>query len=1633
MKKLWLYALSICSVLLVGCNNGDDGLLDVPDGWAHKAVSLAVTPKTADIPMGLTQQLEADAVLETGQTVRVTTDSHLTWASSDATIATVDAAGLVTGVTQGTVTITAEGINNDGSRVSDTATITVTDAIATALTVTPKTKTLAKGLAQDYKAEALMSNGDVIDVTTNANLVWSSSDAAIATISNAAGSQGVAQSLEKGTTTIKAEGTVNGVTLSDTATLTVGDAVISGLVVTPVNTSVPVGLEQAFTADAVMTDGTTQNVTEEATWTTADPGTALVSDTAGTKGIAEGRAVSSTPVEITAEMTIDGTNYTASGNLTVTDAVVTGFAVEPKNASVPKGLAQDFQAKATLSDGNIVDVTEHADVSWTSSDTAIASISNSTGTKGQATGETIGSVTITATGTVAGNTWQDTATLTVTNAIVSSIQVTPANETTPVGLTKPFTATATFSDNSTRDITADPALSWSTDNSSIATISNTAGSEGVAKGEAIGSVTVTATDTSGAAPVSGTATLEVTEAVITALQVTPPTATVPNGLTQQYTATAILSDSSTQDVTTDPAVSWTTSDATIASVSNNAADKGTAKGESVGGPVTITATGSVGSQTLQATATMTVTNAVVSRLQVTPTTETTPVGLTKSFIARAFFSDSTSLDVTDNAAVNWSSSDTNIATIETGNASGGNGVAKGEAPGVVTIKASGTANGTSFEDTAELTVTAAQVVSMVVTPASDTTPIGLSKPFTATVTLTDGSPIDVTDDPAISWSSSDPTIATVETGNTAGGNGVATGVDIGTVTITAQGTANGSTFTESAQLTVTSAVITALQVTPPTESTPVGLSKPFTATAILSDGTNTLDVTNEAAISWSSSDPSIATIVTGQASGNGVATGAETGTVTITASGTTPEGTPVQGTATLDVTDAIITSLIVTPVTETVAKGLEQQFTATAYLSDGTTSIDVTNDPAISWTTDNAAVSVSATGLAKGEEVTTAPVQVIATGTTPEGTILTDSGDLNVTEATVKTLQVTPPNDTTPVGLDKPFTATAILTDNSTQIVTDLVTWSSDNTGIATINANGLAHGVAVGMATIKAEGSVDGTNFEDTATLNVTSAIPVAGSLVITPVDPSIAKGTDQSFTAQYTLTDGNPQDVTNDSATNWSSDDTSIATITSAQASGNGLAHGVEMGTATITVGGTYSGVDLEATTSLTVTAAEVASIEVTPNPQSIAKGRKQQFTAMATMTDSTTQDITTDAATSWTSTVPAIATVSTSGSDMGLASGDDVGNATIQATNNGVTGSADLTVTAAVLESITVTPDPLEVSVGGTGQLTAMGTYSDASEADITTEVDWVPDDISIATINSGATDGGVVTGVTAGASTTATSSLVNVEGTTITSAPTTINVSRALVSLTVTPEFVSVVGAGTEQLTAMALYDDSATPEDVTQEVAWVVDDSTIATVTEGIPNGGVVQGGDQGTTTVTATLAGTTSNQATIAVCDDLFGPCVLPVNVGGKIYVHNPSVAYAELRGWGAVYQLTGYTVEAYGADTIATGELVSYRTEQQDLCDRHSADRLEGRTNWRPATKTEDPTIPNAYELRWPIREWVDFTTSGGTTGADYDVTTVNVEDDSVDADIYQEKYGWTTSGTGGDTVQPGSVITVCVSEPLE
>jgi hypothetical protein len=89
-----------------------------------------------------------------------------------------------------------------------------------------------------------------------------------------------------------------------------------------------------------------------------------------------------------------------------------------------------------------------------------------------------------------------------------------------VGQSTQFTATGLYSDLSTADVTT--SVTWSTSDSATASISNTAGSQGLATGAAVGAVTVTATDPSTSLP--GTAALTVTPGTpVPAVTMTPNT------------------------------------------------------------------------------------------------------------------------------------------------------------------------------------------------------------------------------------------------------------------------------------------------------------------------------------------------------------------------------------------------------------------------------------------------------------------------------------------------------------------------------------------------------------------------------------------------------------------------------------------------------------------------------------------------------------------------------------------------------------------------------------------------------------------------------------------------------------------------------------------------------------------------------------------------------------------------------------------------------------------------------------------------------------------------------------------------------------------------------------------------------
>src|SRR5262249_12788112 len=133
----------------------------------------------------------------------------------------------------------------------------------------------------------------------------------------------------------------------------------------------------------------------------------------------------------------------------------------------------------------------------------------------------------------------------------------------PAGVPQQFTATGTYSDGSMVDITL--SVAWSTDGAAVS-VSNASGQNGPAPGLSAG----TAHRQAKLGSVAGSATVTGTAAIVTSLAVTPKTATLPLGITQVLTAKATYSDATTLDVT--GLATWSSSDATVASVANATSD-----------------------------------------------------------------------------------------------------------------------------------------------------------------------------------------------------------------------------------------------------------------------------------------------------------------------------------------------------------------------------------------------------------------------------------------------------------------------------------------------------------------------------------------------------------------------------------------------------------------------------------------------------------------------------------------------------------------------------------------------------------------------------------------------------------------------------------------------------------------------------------------------------------------------------------------------------------------------------------------------------------------------------------------------------------------------------------------------------
>lgn len=561
------------------------------------------------------------------------------------------------------------------------------------------------------------------------------------------------------------------------------------------------------------------------------------------------------------------------------NASLTGLTVTPPQATVLVSKTQSLQATGSYSDGTTKDLT--ASVTWSSADTGKATVS----TAGVVTGQATGVTTVKAqSGNFSGST-EITVTTANVCATPMSIAVAPANPTVPVNTTQQLVATGTNSDASTCDITN--LVSWSSSTIAKATVGDNPADKGLVTGVAAGTATITAALNTANGTVSGSTSVTVTAPSITSISITPDDMTLAIGVGQQYTASAIYSDGSIEDLVT--GVLWTSSNTTVATVDGNGLATTLAAGDT-----TITAT--VGSFTDSSV--ITVVPAHLQSITLSPTNVTMPASTLQQFTAVGNFDDG-STQVLVSAA--WLSSSPSVLTID------GNGLATAVAAGTATVSVTSG----SVSASTSVTVSTATLVTLAVEPLNSSMPVGATKQFQATGTFSDSSTHDMTQQ--VLWSSSASGTATITN------LGLASSLTTGSTTVTAmQGAVSVSTT-----LTVSNVTLVSIAISPSNSRVQKGTSLQFTAVGTYSDG-STATLTN---VSWRSSKNNLANMRK-----NGILHAKKAGTLTVSAS-----AFGVTGSTSVTVGTGTLTSIDITPANPTVAHGATQQFVALGAFSDGST------------------------------------------------------------------------------------------------------------------------------------------------------------------------------------------------------------------------------------------------------------------------------------------------------------------------------------------------------------------------------------------------------------------------------------------------------------------------------------------------------------------------------------------------------------------------------------------------------------------------------------------------------------------------------------------------------------------------
>ncbi len=1225
---------------------------------ALKSGSVSITAKagekSASCEVKITTPVEEVALdrtsvsLEEGQTTTLVAtispndadDKTVVWTTSNASVATV-ANGLVTAVAEGTATITAKA----GGKSAPCA-ISVKKAVVSVTSVTLNKSSLAltKGKSETLIATINPENA------TDKTITWTSSDATVASVTQ----NGHVTALKTGRATITAKAGEKSASCDVTITTPVESISLD---------RASVSLEEGQSTTLVATISPNDADEKTVVWSTSSASVATVVNGVVT-AVAEGNAT------ITAKA--GGKSATCAVSVKKAVVAVTSVSLNKTTLSLTKGKTETLTA--TVKPDNATDKT----VTWSSSDATVASVTQN----GLIKAEKSGKATITA------KAGEKSATCEVTiTTPVESVSLDRVSVSLEEGQTTKLIATISPNDADEKTV------QWTSSSTSVATVV-----DGVVTAVAEGSATITAK----AGGKTATCAVSVKKAVVAVTSVTLNKTAL--SLTKNQSETLIATVN--PDNATDKSVTWSSSDETVASITQNGLVTALKSGKA-----TITAKAGEKSATCVVTITTPVKSITLDR-----TSMSLEEGQSTTLVATISPSDA------DDKTIVWTTSKASVVTVA-------NGVVTAVAEGNATITA--TAGGLSATCAVSVKKAVVAVTSVTLNKTTLTLIKGQGEVLTATV-----NPDNATDK-TVSWSSDDETVASVTQ------NGRVTALKTGNATITAKAGEKSATC----KVTITTPVESVSL-----DRTSVSLEEGQTTTLVATISPGDAD---EKTVTWTTSKASIATVV------NGVVTAVAEGTATITA---TVGGK--SATCAISVKKAVIavTSVTLNKTSLSLTKGQSEQLSATVN-PDNATDKSVTwssSDETIASVTQNGLVTAKKSGKATitakaGEKSATCEVTI----TTPVESVSLDRTSVSLEEGQTTTLVATiSPGDadektvtwtssspsiatvvggvvtalaegnatitakaggksaTCAVSVKKAVVAVTSVTLNKTSLsltkgqseqlsatvnpdnATDKsVTWSSSDETIASVTQNGQVKAVKSGKATITAKAG------EKSATCEVTITTPVE-SVSLDRSSVSLEEGQTTTLVATISPGDADQKTVT------WTTSNASVATVV------NGVVTAVAEGDAVITA----SGGGKSATCAISVRKAVVAVTSVTLNKTtlSLTKGQGEQLSATVNPDNATDKSVT------WSSSDETIASVTQNG----LVTAQKSGKATITAKAGEKSATCEVTITTPV-ESVSLDRSSISLDEGQNATLVATISPGDADEKTVT----WTTSKASVATVVNG----------------------------------------------------------------------------------------------------------------------------------------------------------------------------------------------------------------------------------------------------------------------------------------------------------